>query len=120
MAQSDNTMSHVIEKTAFCICENKGANQLHGNRTADQHLYSRYIDSTIPLLPKCKISSLQPSSVIVQPSLCQTWSENPEDLCSHNMDQIIIDNARALIHLQVMKAVSIFSKVQISNKICSC
>ena len=46
-----------MRKPAFSVCENKGADQLHGNRTADQHLYFRYIDSTIPLLPKSEISS---------------------------------------------------------------
>ena len=43
-------MSCVMRKPTFCICENKGADQLHGNRAADQHLCFRYIDSTIPLL----------------------------------------------------------------------
>ena len=42
---------------AFCICENKGTDQLHGNQAADQCLYFCYIDSTIPLLPKSEISS---------------------------------------------------------------
>ena len=42
---------------------------------ADQHLCFHYTDSTIPLLPKSEISSLQPSSVVVQPSLCRTRSE---------------------------------------------
>ena len=45
------------EKTFF-ICEDKGADQLHGNRTADQGLCFRYIVSTIPLLPKSQISTL--------------------------------------------------------------
>ena len=31
---------------ANCICENKGADQLPGNRKADQYLCFRYIDST--------------------------------------------------------------------------
>ena len=31
-------LRRVVRKPAFCICENKGADQLHGNRTADQHL----------------------------------------------------------------------------------
>ena len=35
----------------FCICENKGADQLHDNRAADQRPCFRYKDSTIPLLP---------------------------------------------------------------------
>ena len=44
-------MSLVIRKQAFCICENKDADQIHGNREADQRLCFRYIASTIPLLP---------------------------------------------------------------------
>ena len=40
-----------------------------------QRLCFRYIDSTISLLTKSEISSLEPSSVAVQPGLCQTWSE---------------------------------------------
>ena len=51
-------MSLVVRKPAFCICENKDADQLRGNREADQRLCLRYIASTIPLLPKSKISSL--------------------------------------------------------------
>ena len=51
-------MSRVGEKLAFCICENKDADQLRGNREADQRLCFRYIDSTIPLLPKSEISNL--------------------------------------------------------------
>ena len=51
-------VSRVVGKPTFCICENKDADQLRGNREADQRLCFRYIDSTIPLLPKSKISSL--------------------------------------------------------------
>ena len=46
------------EKPTFCICENKDADQLRSNREADQRLCFHYLDSTIPLLPKYKISSL--------------------------------------------------------------
>ena len=67
-----------MRKPAFCICENKDADQLCGNRTADQRLCFRYIDNTVPLLSKSEISSLQPSSVAVQPGLCGTWSETPK------------------------------------------
>ena len=71
-------MSRVMRKLTICICENKDADQLRGNRNreADQRLCFRYLDSTIPLLPKYKISSLYPSPVAVQPGLCQTWSES--------------------------------------------
>ena len=51
-------MSCVVRKPAFCICENKDAHQLHGNREADQRLVFCYIDSTNPLLPNNEISSL--------------------------------------------------------------
>ena len=44
-------MSLVVRNPAFCICENKDADQLRGNREADQRLCFRYIDITIPLLP---------------------------------------------------------------------
>ena len=71
-------LSRVMRKLAFCICENKDADQLRGNSEADQRLCFRYIDSTIPLLPKSKISSLYSSSVVVQPGLCRTWSETPK------------------------------------------
>ena len=64
-----------MRKPTFCICENKDANQLRGNREADQRLCFRYIDSMIPLLSKSEISSLLPSSVVVQPGLCRTRSE---------------------------------------------
>ena len=67
-----------MRKPAFCICENKDADQLRGNREADQRLCFRYTDSTIPLLPKYEISSISPSSLIVQPGLCVTWSETPK------------------------------------------
>ena len=64
-----------MRKPTFCICENKDADQLRGNREADQRLCFRYIDSTIPLLSKSEISSIYPSSVAVQPGLCRTMSE---------------------------------------------
>ena len=54
-----------MRKPAFCICENKGADQLHGNRdqlhgngAAIQRLCFHYIDSTIPLILKSEVSSL--------------------------------------------------------------
>ena len=44
-------------KPTICIGENKDADQLRGNREADQRLCFRYSDSTIPLLLKSEISS---------------------------------------------------------------
>ena len=68
-------MSHVMRKPAYCICENKDADQLRGNREADQRLCFCYTDSTIPLLSRSEISSLYSSSDVVEPGLCRTWSE---------------------------------------------
>ena len=51
-----------MRKLAFCIYENKDADQLRGNRVADQRLCFRYIDRTIPLLSK---SQIQASSHLV-------------------------------------------------------
>ena len=56
-----------MRKHAFCICENKDADQLHVNRM--------YVDSTIPLVSKFEMSSLFSLSVAIQPGLCRTWSE---------------------------------------------
>ena len=47
-----------MRKPTFSVCENKDADQLRGNREADQRLCFRYKDSTIPLLSKSEISSL--------------------------------------------------------------
>ena len=69
---SDSNMSRVVRKPDFCICENKDADQLRSNCAADQRLCFRYIDSTIPLLPKSEISSLYP------------YSEGLYYLCSEN------------------------------------
>ena len=48
----------VVRKPAFCICENKDADQLRSNCAADQRLCFRYTNNTIPLLPKSEVSSL--------------------------------------------------------------
>ena len=45
-----------IRLSAYAI--NKGADQLRSNREADQRLCFRYIDSTIPPLPKYEVLRL--------------------------------------------------------------
>ena len=50
-------MSRLVGKPTICIGENKDADQLRGNREADQRLCFCYSDSTIPLLLKSEISS---------------------------------------------------------------
>ena len=63
-----------MRKSDFRICENKDA--------ADQGLCFRYIDTTIPLVPKSEISSLLLSSVAAQPGLCGTCSETQKRVFS--------------------------------------
>ena len=46
-----------MRKPDFCLCENKGADQLRSNFEADQRLCFRYMDSTISLLLKTEIST---------------------------------------------------------------
>ena len=62
-------------KPNFCLGENKGADQLCSNCTADQRLCFRYTDHTIPLIRLSKISSFQSFAVTVQAGYCRTWSE---------------------------------------------
>ena len=66
-----------MRKPAFSICENKGA--------TDQRLCFSYIDSTIPLLPKSKISSVYPSSLSVLDLV-----GNPNDRFSCDAAQIVL------------------------------
>ena len=46
-----------MRNPTFCICENQCADQLRGNRAANQRICFRYIGSTIPLLPEFQASS---------------------------------------------------------------
>ena len=65
-------------KPTICICENKGADQLRGNREADQRLCFRYSDSTIP--PKFQASS---SFLCLYRSVCGGPFPKPYCLFSH-------------------------------------
>ena len=65
-----------MRKQTICIGKNKDADQLHGDREADQRLCFFYnMESTVLLLSKSEISSLEPSSVLVQIGLCLTCTE---------------------------------------------
>ena len=55
--QTSLYLSRLVGKPTICIGENKDADQLRGNREADQRLCSRYTDSTLPLLLKSENSS---------------------------------------------------------------
>ena len=83
---SSINMSRVTIKPDFCLCENKGADQLHSNCEADQRLCFPCTDSSTPLLFKSKISFCD----------CTDWFAsrlvgNPEDLFSRAAAHIVFD-----------------------------
>ena len=86
--ESDRQMSSVMRKLAFCICENKDADQLCSNREADQCLCFRYTDSTIPLLPK---SEFQTSAIF-----CSRTARFVSDLFGNSEDRFSHDAAHIL------------------------
>ena len=83
-------MSRLMGKPTICIGENKGADQLRGNREADQRLYFRYSESTIPLLLKSEISRLQASSCLLcfYSPVCVRPVRKPHCWFSHEAAQI--------------------------------
>ena len=50
-----------------------------------------YIDSTLPLLPKFNILRLSPLSLALQPGLCLTQIETPEDRFHHEAAEFVSD-----------------------------
>ena len=72
------------------MCGNKGADQLRINCAADQRLCFRYIDSTIPLLPKSKISSFLAIFSNCAARFMSDLVGTPEDMFSHYAAQLIV------------------------------
>ena len=72
-------------KPTICIDENKGADQLLGNREADQRLCFRYSDSTIP--PLLNSISFQASSLLLclYRSVCVGPVRKPHCLFFHEV-----------------------------------
>ena len=80
-----------MRKPAFCICENKDADQLRGNREADQRLCFCYIDSTMPAASTSLIQNFKPLAIFCG-CTAQFVSDqvgNPEDRFSHDEAQSI-------------------------------
>ena len=90
--ESNYIMSRVVRKPAFCICQNKEADQLRDNREADQRLCFRYIDSTISLLPL--IQNFKPLAILCGCTARFVWDlvRNHEDQFSQN-EALIIQSA---------------------------
>ena len=86
-----------MRKPDFCICQNKDADQLHGNREADQRLCFCYTDSTIPLQSISEISSLWSSSVAVPKAEGNSASGHPQhrggdsfDCCTERYEIVVL------------------------------
>ena len=80
-------MSCVMRKPTFCICENKDADQLRGNREADQRLCFRYIVQSLYFLnPKFQASS---HLLWLYSLVCVRPGRKPEYWFSHDAAQIL-------------------------------
>ena len=84
-----------MRKPDFCICENKDADQLRGNREADLRLCFCYIDSTIPLLPEIQNSK----SLAI---FCDCTARFGWDLVGNPEDRFSLDEA----HIMVFRLIS--------------
>ena len=76
-------------KPTICIGENKDADQLRGNREADQRLSFRYSDSTVQFLfylnPKFQASS---SFLCLYRPVCVGPVQKPHCWFSHEVAQV--------------------------------
>ena len=100
-------LSRIVRKPDFCLCENKGADQLRSNGEADQRHCFRYTDSTISLLHISKASSALDFvctawfvSYLVGNPIC--WFSNAK---AHILNELICDqdevHRKGLRHVHV-------------------
>ena len=73
-----------MRKPAFCICENKDADQLRSYCRADQRLCFCYMDSGIPLLSKSENFNSLAIFCGCTAQFVSGLVGNPEDRFSHN------------------------------------
>ena len=76
-------------KPTICICENKDADQLRGNREADQRLCFRYTDSTIPLYLNQKFEASSYFLCLYRP-VCVGPVRKPHCWFSHEAAQMAL------------------------------
>ena len=87
-----------MRKPAFCICENKDADQLRGNREADQRLCFRYMDSTIPLLSNTKSQDSSHLLWLYSP-VCVGPGRKPRRPVFSQRGSFITDRSKAVVLL---------------------
>ena len=78
-----------MRKKDFCTSKNKEADQLRGNREADQRLCFRFTERTIPLLSESKISKPLAIFSDCTARFVADLVGNPEDPVSHNITCIL-------------------------------
>ena len=104
-------MSHLMRKPTICICENKGADQLRGNREADQRLCFRYSDSTIDFLfylnPKFQASI---SFLCLYRPVCVGPVRKPHCWFFHDVDQMVTMTYCCFSDIQRMGKVDILQQ----------
>ena len=80
-----------MRKPAFCICENKGADQLHDNCTAD---LNAFIFATQEYNPSTsEIQNFKPLVIFFgcEARFVSDLIRNPEDRFSHDAAQIVMN-----------------------------
>ena len=86
-----DTLCHIMRKPAFCICGNKGTDQLHNESTLKGFVFAIYIAQSLFFLnPK-----LQASSILLQlyTLICVG---NPEDRVSCNAAHFSAEEIRCV------------------------
>ena len=82
-----------MRKPAFCICENKDADQLRGNCEADRRLCVHYMDSAISHLPKsCKYQNFEPPAIF-----CCCAARFVSDLVGNHEDRFSQNEAQLFL-----------------------
>ena len=94
-----------MRKQDFCLCENKGADQLCSYCTADQHLCFRYTDNAFPPLLIPKLSRFYLCSVSAQNGLYQTRSETLK--ADFLTSRLIYENYQSFPFLRCIKYVGL-------------
>ena len=126
-------MNRCIRKPAFCVCKNKGADQLCSNCETDQRLCFCYMDSTIPLLSNsknfkllawfCDCTGRIVSDLVITPNC---WFSHAQRLISKS-NYSLFYSSDDLIRSDILWRIGLyffefpFTKLPISHsKICHC
>ena len=104
-------MSLLLRKPAFCICENKDADQLRGNREADQRLCFCYTDTTYPLLSKSENFKLL--AIFCGCTARFVWDlvGNLKDRFSHNEAQMMLVELQTIMIRQSLLMEDLFCTI---------